>query len=154
LLGAEISYAIQNVDQFEFEQETQRLSKYQRQFFSLRIAHLLVKNFSCGKPAATSRDIAEMLVLPERLVQSVLGDLVESGTFSETATFNGKAAAYQPAVDIARLTVNDILAALSRTGGDGIPLDPSPVVQSLKSTLETFHETLEHSPANRLLKDI
>jgi membrane protein len=56
LFGAEISFAHQNVDTYEFEPDCLRASNRFRKLLALRMTHQLVKNFCAGEdPAATVR---------------------------------------------------------------------------------------------------
>ena len=49
LFGAEICFSHQNVDTYEFEPDCLQVSVSFKKLLSLRIVHLLVKNFSAGK---------------------------------------------------------------------------------------------------------
>jgi membrane protein len=46
LLGAELSFAHQNVDTYEFEPDCQKMSRAFKRVLTLRIVHLLVKAFA------------------------------------------------------------------------------------------------------------
>ncbi len=154
LFGAEISFAHQNVDTYEFEPDSLQISQRLRKLISLQISHLLVKNFSKGFKPVTAGKISHTLEIPIRLVDEILHDLVQSGVFSETLTRGYKELAYQPARDINILTVQYVIDALEHRGMNSIPVAQTEELETLSKTLESFNETIEKSPKNRLLKEI
>jgi len=154
LFGAEISFAQQNVDTYEFEPDCQRINSFFKRLLSLQIAHILIKNFSEGKKPLTAAEISHTLEIPIRLVRRILHELVESGTFSDTNTGEYKDLAYQPARDINLLTIKYIIEALEQRGVDSIPVAQTKGFKILSEALQTLRDTIDKSPANKLLKDI
>lgn len=154
LFGAEISFARQNVDTYEFEPDCLRVSSSFKKLLSLRAAHLLIKNFSNGYKPLTATQISHSLEIPIRLVREILYELVESGIVSETKTEEYKELAYQPARDINKFTIKYIIDALEQRGIDNIPVAQTKELKALSEALKTFRDTIEKSAANRLLKNI
>jgi len=154
LLGAELSFAHQNVHTYEFEEDVRRVSPSFRRLLALRVMHLLVRNFERGEPPATPSDICERLELPVRLVNEVLFDLAQAGLVSEVADATVQESGYQPARDPEAITVKFVLDALDRRGSDAIPVAESPELERLRACLAEFDAALERSPANRPLKNL
>ena len=154
LLGAEISFAHQNVDTYEFEQDSLQISPFFKKLLSLQIAHLVIKHFAQGEKPLTADQISHTLEMPVRLVRQILYELVESGIFSDTTADEDKDVAYQPARDINIFTVNYIMEAIEHTGVDDIPVAPTRELKALSETLQTFKDIIEKSSVNKLLKDI
>ncbi|MCP4264570.1 MAG: YihY/virulence factor BrkB family protein [Candidatus Brocadiaceae bacterium] len=154
LFGAEISYALQNIDTYEFEPDCSRVSPSFKKLLSLQIAHLLIKDFSDGLKPLTSNDISHTLEIPLRLVNHILYELVQCGIAVETKTGNDIEFAYQPARTINLLTIKYIIDALDKNGTDDIPVAQNRELKILSESLQTFNETIEKSSANKLLKDI
>jgi membrane protein len=154
LFGAEISYAHQNVDNYEFEPDGSKISSSFKKLLSLYTAHLIIKKFSCGAPPLTLRMIANTLGVPVRMIQSILYDLVESGILSEVRTRTDQEIAYQPAYDVNRLSIHHVLEALEQKGTDEIHLVQTEELKTLSQSLDSFKETIQNSPANILLKDL
>ena len=154
LIGAEISFAHQNVDTYEFEPDSEQINLSFKRLISLLIAHLLTKHFSDGEKPLTAQQISHSLEIPVRLVRQILFELVHSGIMSEVKTVNEKELAYQPAFDIHRLTIAHLLEALDQRGVGSIPVVQSRALGVLSEALEGFREAVAQSPANRLLKDI
>jgi len=154
LIGAEISFAHQNVDTYEFEPDSEHINLSFKRLLSLLIAHLLTKHFSNGEKPLTAQQISHSLEIPVRLVRQILFELVNSGIMSEVKTVNDKETAYQPAYDIHRLTIAHLLEALDQRGVESIPVAQSRELGVLLEALEDIREAASQSPANKLLKDI
>ncbi len=154
LFGAEISFAHQNVDTYEFEPDCLRVSYSFKKLLSLRTAHLLIKNFSNGYKPLTTAQISHTLEIPIRLAREILYELVESEIISETKTEKYKEIAYQPARDINKFTIKYIIDALEQRGVDSIPVAQTKELKTLSEALQTFKDTIEKSTANKLLKDM
>ncbi len=154
LLGAEISFAHQNVDTCEYEPDCLGASFSIKRLMSLRIAHLLVHNFSEGSTPLTATSIAQRLEIPMRLVRQILFELVESGIASELKTQVYKETAYQPARDGETLSIKYVIDALEQRGVRNIPVAQTQELEALSESLLTFDNIVAKSPANKLLKDI
>ena len=154
LFGAELSFANQNVDTYEYEPDCLKASPGFKKLVALQIAHLLVKKFENGDRPLTDSQISAQLEMPIRLVHNILFDLVESGLVSEIKTQAEKEFAYQPARDINNLTIQYVLEALDQKGTDDIPVARTEDYQALSDALKKFSEAMESSPANKLLKDL
>jgi membrane protein len=154
LFGAEVAFAHQNVDTYEFEQDCQRVTPAFRRLVTLAALHLCVQAFKSGEPPLAAGQIAHGLATPRRLVNGVLQELVEAGILSEVAGQSQREAAYQPALNIEHLTLRDVIGRLEKTGIDALPLAQTPAVERLTGSLAQAHKLLAESPANVLIKDI
>jgi len=154
LFGAEISFAIQNVDTYEFEHDCQGISPALKKLLSLQIVHSMVKAFSNGEMPLTASRISSVHEIPIRLVRRILYELADSRIISVTHIGESMEPAYQPARDTNLLTINYIIEALEQRGDDNIPFAQSRELRALSDALEEFRNTIEKSPTNRLLKDI
>ncbi len=154
LFGAEIAFAVQNVTIYEFEQDVKEISHYFKRLVSLQIAHLLVQRFSKGEKPLTCSEISRHLHIPVRLVLQILYELVDSDIVSIADNDDSKGATYQPALDIHQISIKYVLDALNQKGTENIPVLQSGPHKALKESLEKISNTIQKSPANRLLKDI
>jgi membrane protein len=154
LLGAEISFAAQNVDTFEFEYESLKISSYNKRLLSLLIAHRIVKNFEEGERALTAPEISHHLGMPIRLVNQILYEFVKIGLLSTVNSEDEQEVAYQPARDINQYTISNVVDSLEKKGADNIPANDTQELKTLKKTLDSFYELIDNSPNNRLIKDI
>ncbi|MBU1869282.1 MAG: YihY/virulence factor BrkB family protein, partial [Candidatus Omnitrophica bacterium] len=152
LLGAEVSFAHQNVDTYEFEPDCLNVSHSFKQLLSLRVVNLLAKNFSEGKAALSAAQISHELEIPIRLVRDIIFELTESGIVS-TIT-QEKAPVYQPALDVNLLTIRYVIGKLNSRGSDNIPVVESREIKRIAESLKKFAELVSGSPENLCLKEI
>lgn len=154
LFGAEISFAHQNVDMFEFEPDCLNSSNNFKKLLSLRITQLIVKNFTLGLKPLRVKEISQTLEIPTRLLRQILYELVESGILNETKTEDYKEAGYQPARDIDSLTIQYVMNALDNRGTKDIPVAQTKELDVLCQSLNSFSELVNGSEINQLLKDM
>jgi membrane protein len=154
LFGAELSFAHQNVETYEFEQDCRSVSHSYKRLLSLLVAHHLVQNFCNGAKPSGASQISQKLEIPIRLVREILYELAESGVVSEVKTESDKEAAYQPGRDVEALTVKYVIDALEKRGYSAIPVIKSAEVDKLSDCLDKFGKAVEESPANIALKNI
>lgn len=154
LLGAEISFAHQNVDTYEFEQDCSKVSYTLKQLLTLRITHLLVKGFSEGDRSWSETKISQTLDIPVRLVRQILHQLVISGIVSEIRLDEERVNVYQPGRDTEKMTLKNVIDTLERYGIDNIPVVNSKELKEISQSLKSFDDAVEQSPANKRLKDI
>ena len=154
LFGAEISFAEQNVETYEFEPDCLKVSYSFKRLLALRITHLCVKNFCNSHKPWTEDTIASFLETPIRLVRQILFELTQSGVLSEVKLNDSVTVAYQPAHDVSELTIEKVINALDQRGVDDIPVAESDEMVKLSKHLNEFNKTLERSPSNLILKDI
>ena len=155
LLGAQIAFAQQNLENCEAERQWRHLSPYRLRLLTLKAARLMVRRFAAGDPPLTRPELARQLSLPPDLVDRILQDLLASGTFSETRDPKSKEPAFQPARDIHLLTIAYLVEALDKRGvrppAEGAAAGGK---DGIAQSLAAFQKELEASPANVLLKDL
>ncbi len=156
LLGAEISFAHQNVDTYEFEKDCGNISYQFNNKISLLVMSLLVRWFRHGKKPLLAEQIAHQLDMPIRLIRSTLHNLVESGMASEVLLEDeGKDTGFQPARDTEKLTTVDVLNALAKRGSDdNIPMAHSDKLIKINRNLKDMDVLVKNCPANMLIKNI
>ncbi len=154
LFGAEISFANQNLEHYEFETESLNMNEYNRRLIIMNIVHLLVKNFENSAPPYTAKQVADDLKMPVRLARDLLYELSQAGIISPIKMKEDKETAYQPAVDINKITPKYIIDSLEGHGMNVLMVKDSREVEELDKVLKSFNKALEKCPENKLLKDI
>jgi membrane protein len=154
LFGAEISFAVQNVEKYEFEPDMHNLSTFSWRVLTLMVTHLLVKNFSTGEKAMTASEISKKLEIPIRSVRDIIYKLIDSGIISEINTQYEKENAYQPAQDINNLSVSYVLNAIDHNGTDKILAIASTEKDQIIKLLNDFDIVIQNTKGTLLLKDI
>lgn len=155
LFGAELSFAVQNEETYEFEEESRNISHSFKRLLSLQIAHMVIRAFEEDKRPYRAEEISHALEVPIRLVRHILYDFVASGLFSEVA-IEGAAEdmGYQPAHSTSDMTIYSVTEALDGMGEDSIPILESDELNQIKGSLEEFGKVVGHLEANKVLKDL
>lgn len=155
LLGAEIAYAHQHVHHFTMAADYRQTSADFRRRYALHILRLIIRRFEQGRQPFTSDQIAGALKLPYLLVAELIEQLRESGLVSAVdGNTNNGPASYQPARDISSITIGSVLEALDKRGQKKWPANEDPEFTAVSQALDEILETINGSPANRLVKDI
>lgn len=154
LLGAEISFANQNVEHYEFEHESKTISPFNKKVLSLFVFNFIAKRFATGQPAYTSAMISTELEMPIKIVREVLDDLVEIRLVNKVKTEHPKEDGYQPARDIHNIRVSSLIEMLDHKGADMLIAKNTPELQEVIHKLKAFANTLEQTHENVLVKDI
>lgn len=154
LFGAEISFAHQNEETFEFEADCSNASQSFKRALSLRITQLCVRNFCDDKEPWTATELASHLETPIRLIRQVLYELSGANVLSEVGGDNGRVVAYQPAHDVEKITIKNVLDALAKRGHSEIPIRDSEEFENIQKHLSGLSSLIEKSPDNFLLKNI
>lgn len=118
LLGAEISYASQNLQNYDYEGDSKNISIRYKNFLTLFLTYVIVKRFENGEPALRNDEIATIYKFPIRLVNQILTELTEVSVITEIIDEENKTKSYQPALDINMLTVNMVFNRLETEGAE------------------------------------
>ena len=154
LFGAELSFADQNIQRYEFESDIDNMSIYSRKLIAVVITHLLVQNFTKAEEPLTAEEISHRLRIPIRLVRKILFDLVECRILSEIVSPNTKERAYQPGQDVDNLTIAYVLEQLEHHGKDHeIALEDQSHAH-IKRIVEEFSKKMRETDANKPLKSL
>jgi membrane protein len=154
LFGAEIAFAHQNADAFEFEEEYRSMNSAGRRLLSLRILHVLVKEFLGEHPPPNAGRVSRITEVPLRVVRQVLDELVASGLVSEVRIRGENGPGFQPSRDPELLTIRYAIQAMEEKGSSWLPGGASREQEEIRNSLRSLAELIERSPANLRLKDI
>jgi membrane protein len=154
LLGAELSFANQNVSRYEFESEALNISNYQKRALILMIMNMIIRNFSVGEKPMSAENIAMTLKIPVRLARDILQDLSSVHLVSIIHINENKERLYQPAMDINKLTVSYVFSRLDKKGVEQIMVIKNKDYDKVVSMLEKFDRLVAKSDSNILIKDL
>jgi len=154
LFGAEISFATQNIEKYEFDPDILNISAYTRKVLTFMIISLLIKNFTKGEKPLISEEISKKLEIPIRIVRDIIFVLVETNIISEVATKSEKQYAYQPARDVNQITVYFVLNALDHYGTNRILSVTSAEQNQFKKLFDDFDIAIQNNKGSMLIKDI
>lgn len=154
LLGAEISFANQNLARYELESEALHISNYQKRALIIMILHMIIRNFTLGEKPISASYIAANLRIPVRLARDILQDLNSVNIVSVIHENEEKERLYQPAIDINRLTVSYVFSKLDKRGVEQIMVIRNKEYERVITMLEKFDKLVAKSDYNILIKDL
>jgi len=154
LLGAEISFAFQNIGEYELDSESINVNPYNKRLLTFLIIHLIVKRFSIGKVPLSSEEIGHALGIPIRLTRDILFELTESLLIIDVTTESPKERSYVPSTDIGKLTISYIIEKLDMRGEAALMAEETPDLNAFSEIQQGLLQSINKSPANKLIKDI
>jgi membrane protein len=155
LIGAEIAFAAQNVQNFYFEKETKNVSHRYRYFICILFMNILCKRFTNEEGPMTMRELSSQYQIPARLTTWTLNKLLEMNLISETNSSKHKELiAYQPAVDINKLTVGMLYERMFTHGTEDFAVDVDEVYHSHWKAVTEIEACMRESGDKTLIKDL
>ncbi|UDQ97236.1 YihY/virulence factor BrkB family protein [Lentisphaerota bacterium WC36G] len=125
LFGAEVTFANQNVESFEFEPQSEQLSYSSRLIVSLKIFKIILERYVNQQSALSDRELSIKCSMPVRLTREVLFSLTKSDLLIETTVTEENSLratiCYIPAFDFRDITINEFIDKLNKKG-EGIEL--------------------------------
>ncbi|MFM2293573.1 MAG: hypothetical protein RIS29_3386, partial [Bacteroidota bacterium] len=120
LLGAEISYVSQNLQYFEYELDSIKISPRYKKFLTLFITYVIVKQLENKQSPLSAEEISRHYKIPIRLVQQIIQSLIDISVLAEIANEQSKSKEkhFIPAVDINQLTVKLVTDRLNEFGAE------------------------------------
>jgi len=153
LIGSEISYAVQNVGNYEATADEEEFSMATKKEMALSISLLIIKNFKNGNLPLTGEQINSHFEMPDKLLREIINSLIACQILSETKT-DDDISAYQPAQDTDRLDVMKVLNSYENKGQSIDTLKQNVEVQLIGESIVKMKSTLEKSKENKLLKEM
>ena len=135
LIGAEMSYAIQNNEEFEYEHDLNRMSRRYKDFIMVYLLSVIIKRFEADEPPLTAHQLAVHDHLPIRLVNSLLGRMVETGLLREVYVENEEDRTFQPALDTHKISVGMVIDRIEAQGTEHFLQNPS---EEMKAFWESY----------------
>ncbi len=119
LVGAELSYTVQNHDDFLSHSSQADLSYKARIVLSVKIMSIVCKRFAEGGQAYNSMQIKEQLGISMRVLSKLLYDLQQIHFITEIMHDDkGEEVLYQPAEALDILTIGELHSRLSQLGSN------------------------------------
>jgi membrane protein len=125
LIGAEMSYAIQNNEEFEYEQDLNNMSRQYKDFIMLYLLSVIIRRFEADEDPYTAHELAIRDHLPIRLVNQLLSRMTDTGILREVYIEGEEERTYQPALDTHKITVGMVLKRIEQQGTEHFLQSPS-----------------------------
>lgn len=129
LIGAEMSYAIQNNEEFEYEQDLNVMSRRYKDFIMLYLLSTIIRRFENDEEPLTAHQLAIRDHLPIRVVNQLLGRMVETGLVREVY-HEEEEKSYQPALDTHKISIGMVLDRIDAQGAEEFLTSPTPEMQA------------------------
>ena len=153
LIGAEMSYAIQNNEEFEYEQDLNRMSRRYKDFIMLYLLSVIIKRFENDEAPLTAHELAIRDHLPIRLVNQLLSRMTETGILREVYVEDKEEKTYQPALDTHKISVGMVIQRIDMQGTEMFLQATTPQMQKFWERylqVKSEHNTMDSIYVNEL----
>ena len=116
LVGAELSFAIQNNEHFAYERDIETMSRRYKDCMTLYLLSVIIKRFEQGKTPETIQQMAKKYHLPIRLVGQLLARLEDINIIRRVYIDNEEDQAFVPALDTSLISVEMVIGRISTQG--------------------------------------
>ena len=124
LFGVEMSYVSQNIEQYNFGQEADNVSRRYHDFLCVVVMSLICKRFEQGGLPYTASELSDAGEIPIRLTNRLLDELENVGLiFGFTGDTKSETEHYLPAIAISKLSVGRLLSTLESHGCEDFKID-------------------------------
>lgn len=154
LMGAQLSYYLQNITRFEFEFDVQKVSPRQKKRLTLLVMHTLVEDFIRGNMPKAPEEISQKLSLPVRTVHECLDLLHDASLITEVWDETEERYIYQPGTDVNRMTLSFVLEKMESSGSVHKIVINNSDYKKIDAALTRFESLIDSSEANVLLRNI
>ncbi|MBR0310692.1 MAG: YihY/virulence factor BrkB family protein [Paludibacteraceae bacterium] len=147
LIGAELSFAIQNNEQFEYEKDVEAMSRRYKDFLTLYLLHRIIQRFENDQEPYTAVEIAHENNIPIRLTLQLLNRLTDVGLLRTVYVEQKEDKTYQPALDTHKITFGMVTDRIDKQGTEAFLRGASPEMQAFWQRyvqLKDEHNTLKH----------
>ncbi len=152
LLGAEISFAVQNVKLKGTSLMLHKLSVNYQKKVALYLLVYIIDRFKKGKKPPDIQELSSVTRLPFDTTAFILQNLTKAGIISKV--HSEKNNAFQPAMDLELLKVSKVLNDYDNFGEDYSKYIKNSVYAEIENRFEKIKKYLSESKDDILLKDI
>lgn len=123
LAGAQLTFSIQNVSEFEMLPGDEQISTFQRNAIALEFTCLVCERFQKGLKPFTEDELSLHCQVPIRMTRKILAQLVKGNVFTEGITPEDPMIhTYQAARPVEQLTPVFVISAIENADGASTPL--------------------------------
>lgn len=162
LYGAELSYASQNIQNFNYEKDTQNISKRYYDFMTILIAGLVYNRFRSpeldengNRTPLTTEAISQALHLPSKLANKIISHLSDLKIILETIDIaDPNQHVWTPGHDVSTYSIADMLEEMDINGTKDFKYDYDGVFNDEWDTLCNMRKAHYEAGKNALLSNI
>lgn len=162
LYGAELSYAAQNIQNFNYEKDTQNISYRYYNFMAIVVAGIIYNRFkhpadvgNDEKSVMTTEDVSRLLHLPSKLSNKILSHLCDLDIIRKTID-NGTPDqhVWTPGRDVSSFSIADLLEEMDVHGASDFKYDYDGIFSKEWDILCQMRKAHYDAGKNTLLADI
>lgn len=155
LIGAELSFAYQNIDRYELERESTLFSMTNKRKILLGTMLVIVKHFLDNAGPVASEDIADELNLPVRSVRDVVYELEQAGLVVAVKSGSERRVnQYIPARDVHSLTVFDVIDSVENENTAKMDVGGLPEMKKVSKLLDQVRDKTKDAGMETMLTDL
>jgi membrane protein len=154
LYGAELAYASQNIQNFDFEKDTEHISRRYYDFLTVIVAAVIYSRFKRGQEVISTEEIAGYLRLPSKLTGKIVSRLEELDIIRDTIDrTNRDHHFWTPGMDINQLSVGRLMDIINNHGREDLKINYTRAFEAEWETLSRMHQAGIARGADTLLCD-
>ena len=153
LVGAELSFAYQNIEQYQFERRATRMDANSERKVLLATMLVIARSFVSGHGGVSAEDVAAQLELPLKAVRDRVSELENAGlvvAIKETRETD----LYMPARDVHTMTVYDVIDGVEHGGEVDISVGGLPKFKKVNELLDQISAVAAKSEHNLKIGDL
>lgn len=155
LFGAEMSYVSQNIEQYNFGQEVDNVSRRYHDFMCVIVMSLICKRFQTDEQPYTANELSNAGQIPIRLTNQLLEELERIGLiYGFSSDAKSETEHFVPAIDINKLSVGRLLSSIESAGCEDFKIDHSKEFSSQWEAFIGYKEDIYQKNNGILLKDL
>lgn len=155
LAGAVVCYASQNIFQYNFNNEINRITVSYRLKIHVAVMAVVVNDYLAGKKAPTKDEIIKDYGLPSRLVASAVNFMVDAGLLLRVVNnAREEIFGYAPAIDAQLLTVGTVVSRLRNYGADNFIPDFDRTFGGVIKAIDRAEDAMIDTLKDLYVKDI
>lgn len=148
LVGAELSFAIQNNEMFAYEKDIEAMSRRYKDYVTLYLLYVIVSRFEKGELPQTANEMAMQNQLPIRLVQQLLVRLEDTNIVRRVYVEQAEEETFVPAMDTRLITVEMVIGRIAAQGTEEF-LQHTP--EEMQAFWQRYLQMCEANSANDIL---
>jgi len=153
LFGAEIATSIENLNIFGHKKDYKLLSIAKKRVLHLIILKKIVDDFKNSEKPASIEQLSNEMKVPINYVEHITDELSEISIISKTID-NNKNICFQPAKDIANITLSEIIIKINQLGDNELTVHKDKDFNKITETITNIENLINKNYDKILIKDL
>ena len=151
LLGAQVSFAAQNVHTYMQQRASARLDQTRRELLACRVVLQACHSFLHGAPPPNTETLSDRLRAPLQALNQLAQRLVDGGVLTEVTNGEG---GLQPARPPKSITIVDVLHVVRTNDGNCTDELKRPTSEPMEQVLDDLVVAMRSTPSNANFSDL